>query len=269
MTKLVQAGLTAFLFLGSWGAAAGADARAKILLIGKNPDHPYGSHMYMHCCALLGRCLERTPGVTAVVSNGWPKDPAALDGVRAIVLYASPGAELLLEGPQRQEVDRLMKEGVGLVTIHWASSVTKNDYERLGPTWLGYLGGTWVSNVGLSGGKSPLKQLVPEHPICRGWSEYEIDDEYYLDPVLGKKATALLQVRERKGKDVVVAWCYERRGGGRSFGTTLGHPYSNFQIEAFRRMLVNAILWAAHVEVPRGGAPVDVGADVLALPPEK
>jgi type 1 glutamine amidotransferase len=270
MMKLLKIGIVTCLLLNASGAAAGADApTTKILLIGKSPDHPYGSHMYMHTCALLARCLERTPGVTAVVSNGWPRDAAALEGVRAVVLYCSPGAEFLLEGPQREQVDRMMKSGVGLVTIHWASSVTKKDWERLGPAWLGYLGGTWVSNVGLSGGKSTLRQLAPEHPVCRGWSEYEIEDEYYLDPVLGKKATALLQVRERQGKDVIVGWAFERPDGGRSFGTTLGHPYKNFQIEAFRRMLVNAILWSAHVEVPRGGAPVNVGADVLALPPEK
>jgi hypothetical protein len=268
MTKLLHLALAACLLLCPWGAAADAP-KTKILFIGKDPDHPYGSHMYMHTCKLLAGCAELTPGVTAVVSNGWPKDPAALDGVRAVVIYASPAAEFLLDGPNRDQVDKLMKNGVGLVTIHWASSVTKKDLDRLGPTWLSYLGGTWVSNVGLSSGKSPLKQLAPEHPICRGWSEYEIDDEYYLDPIIGKKATPLLQVRERKGKDVIVGWAFERPGGGRSFGTTLGHPYKNFQIEAFRRMLVNAILWSAGVEVPRGGAPVNVGADVLALPPEK
>jgi hypothetical protein len=68
---------------------------------------------------------------------------------------------------------------------------------------------------------------------------------------------------------VIVGWVFERPGGGRSFGTTLGHPYSNFQIEAFRRMIVNGILWAAHVEVPAGGAPVNIGEKELALPPAR
>jgi type 1 glutamine amidotransferase len=270
MMKLLQCALVACSFLCECDKASGADApRTKVLFIGKDPDHPYGTHMYMHVSKVLARCVELTPGVQAVVSNGWPKDAAALEDVRTIVIYANPAAEFLLDGPHRDEVDRLMKKGVGLVTIHWASSVTQKDLDRLGPTWLSYLGGTWVSNVGLSAGKSMLKQLAAEHPICRGWSEYEIDDEYYLDPIIGKKATPLLQVRERKGKDVIVGWAFERRGGGRSFGTTLGHPYKNFQIEAFRRMLVNAILWSAGVDVPREGAPVNVGADVLALPPEK
>ena len=243
------------LCLLAWlsGVAVGDEkGKTKILFIGKDPDHPYGSHMYMHAGAMLAKCVELTPGVETVVSNGWPTDAKAIAGVKSIVVYTSPAAEFLLDGPHRAEVDRLMKQGVGLVTIHWASSVKKEDLERLGPTWLGYLGGTWVSNVGLSNDHSPLKQLLPEHPICRGWKEYEIDDEFYLNPLV-KQAKPLLQVTT-KGKDVVVGWEYERPDGGRAFGTTLGHPYKNFQIEAFRRMIVNAILWSAHMEVPAGGA---------------
>jgi len=91
-----------------------ADTKAKLLLIGKEPDHPVGTHMY------------------------------------------------------------LMGKGVGPVTIHWASSIHKENLERLGPRWLSYLGRTWVSNVGLHTGDSPLKQLQPDHPICRGWREYEL-----------------------------------------------------------------------------------------------
>ncbi len=34
-------------------------------------------------------------------------------------------------------------------------------------------------------------------------------------------------------------------------------------------MIVNGILWSAHVEVPEAGAPVNVGEETLALPPKK
>ena len=258
----------ALLLAAAISAAAEDKPKAKILFIGKPPDHPYGSHMYLHTCGMLAKCAERTPGVETAQSSGWPEDAEKKKGLKAIVVYTSPAAELLLDGPQREEVDKLMKSGVGLVTIHWASSVNKDNFERLGPQWLSYLGGTWVSNVGLSGGKSTLKQLVPEHPICRGWKEYEFEDEYYLNPTI-EKATPLLQVKERGGKDVIVGWAFEREGGGRGFATTLGHPYRNFQDERFRRMIVNGILWSAHVEIPPEGAPVDVSEEVLALPPEK
>ena len=55
---------------------AGGDARteekSKIVLIGHDRDHPFGTHEYMADCRLLAKCLEQTPGVEAVVSNGWP-----------------------------------------------------------------------------------------------------------------------------------------------------------------------------------------------------
>jgi type 1 glutamine amidotransferase len=260
--------VTMLALLLTSGLSAEDKPKTRVLLIGKDPDHPFGSHMYMHTCGMLAKCLELTPGIEAVVSNGWPKDEATLKGVKTIVVYTSPAAELLLMGPHKDQVDRLMKSGVGLVTIHWASSVNKANLDKLGPTWIGYLGGTWVSNVGLSGGKSPLRQLKPDHPICRGWADWEIDDEYYLNPVIDQKATPLLKVKEQKGQEVIVGWALERPDGGRAFATTLGHPYRNFQIEAFRRMIVNAILWSAHLEVPRQGAAVNLDEAALALPPK-
>jgi type 1 glutamine amidotransferase len=266
--RLFRSALLVCLALLCTTVGFGQEKKAKILFIGKDPDHPYGTHMYMHACGMLARCVELTPGLEAAVSNGWPKDGKTLDGVKSIVVYATPAAELLLDGPHRSQVDELMKKGVGLATIHWASSVRKENLERLGQTWLDYVGGTWISNVGLSGGKSPLQQAEPEHPICRGWRTYEIEDEYYLNPLI-KKAKPLLKVRERQGQEVVVGWVFERPSGGRSFCTTLGHPYQNFQIEAFRRMIVNGILWTAHVDIPAQGAPVNVGKEVLDLPLKK
>ena len=141
---------------------------AKILFVGKDPDHPYGSHMYMHTCVMLAKCVERNKGATGVVSKGWPKDaklPRWRSGDRR--LHGS-GGRVLFDSPDRDAIERVLDRGVGLVTIHWASSIYQNVFDRLGPLWLKYTGATLVSNVGLSEGKSPLKQLVPEHPICRG-----------------------------------------------------------------------------------------------------
>lgn len=242
-----------------------AQAKAKVLFVGKQPDHPFGTHMYLHTCDMLAKCLGLTEGVETVVSDGWPTDPSTLEGVTTVVVYTSPAAEFLLEGPQRESFTMLMNNGVGLVTIHWASSIRKENLDRLGPVWLSYLGGTWVSNVGLHTGESPLKQLQPDHPICRGWQEYTLHDEYYLNPTITDQATPVLQV-QAAGKPVVVGWTYERSKGGRSFGTTLGHFYSNFQREPFRKMIVNAILWTAHIEVPEKGADIGLSEDQLALP---
>ena len=52
-------------------------------------------------CTLLAKCLRQTDGVETVVSNGWPKDPAVLKDVTAIVLETRLGGTVLLRGPQR------------------------------------------------------------------------------------------------------------------------------------------------------------------------
>src|SRR5271167_953005 len=114
VTNFIKHGLVLCLLAAVAGTAVADDKpKTKVLFIGKDPDHPYGSHMYMHTCGMLAKCVELTPGVEAVVSNGWPKDAKTLEGVKTIVLYTSPAAELLLEGPHRGQVDELMKKGVG------------------------------------------------------------------------------------------------------------------------------------------------------------
>src|ERR1700756_1623672 len=88
--------------------------KAKILLIGQDLDHPRNTHTYLSDCTLLAKCLRQTDGVETVVSNGWPTDPADVKGVTAIVLHTRLGGTVLFRGPQRAQVEELLKRGVGL-----------------------------------------------------------------------------------------------------------------------------------------------------------
>jgi type 1 glutamine amidotransferase len=47
-----------------------------------------------------------------------------------------------------------------------------------------------------------------------------------------------------------VAWTFTRRGGGRSFYTSLGHA-KEFALADFQRVLCNAIYWAAGLPIPK------------------
>jgi len=137
--------LTITAVLAASANAATAAEPTKILLIGHQLDHPWGSRMYLHTLGVLAKCAEQTEGVQTVVSDGWPQDAAKLEGVDAIVVYSSPGAELLLGGPQREELDKLIKGGTGLMAIHWATAVRQENLDRLGDRWISYLGGAWVT----------------------------------------------------------------------------------------------------------------------------
>ncbi len=247
-------------------ALAADAAKTKIVLVGTEPDHPYASHMYLHECRMLAQCLRLTAGVEAVVAKDWPQDPATLENVKSLVYYSRPAGDIVLSRGHREAFEKLMAAGVGYATIHWATDANP---ER-GPDYLNVLG-AWFNTAhsGLNVNTSPLVQVVPEHPICRGWKTYPLHDEFYLNLKFHERTQPVLQVTV-DGRVQTVAWAFERPNarGGRSFGTTLGHFHENFEIEAFRRFIVNGILWTAHVEVPEGGAPVNVGEIDLKLPPE-
>lgn len=232
-----------------------------ILLIGHKPDHPPKSHVYLPTCELLAKCLQQTVGVETVVSNEWPKDEKVAERADALVLYTNPGAERTLQGSGAKAFEAMMKRGAGLVAIHWATGINKRNFPRFGDKWIGYLGGAWISlSASVTFGKSPLMQVDPKHPICRGWKQYVIADEWYFNPIVGKNSSVLLKVKY-DGKDLPVAWTTERPNGGRSFGTTIGHFHRNFGNEAFRKMIVNGILWSAKLKVPEQGGPCELAPD--------
>jgi type 1 glutamine amidotransferase len=242
-----------------------ASESVKVLLIGKDRDHPPRTHEYMSECNLLAKCLRQTPGVEAVVSNGWPTDPKVFEGVKAIVLYTAIGGDILHDPSRKEQVDRLLKEGVGIVALHWGTSASPGGP---GEEYLKTMGG-WSHNSfsGIPVRDSTIRRIEPSHPIARGWSDTPMHDEYYINLRFLPEAKPLI-VAEIDGKDYPVAWTYDRPDGGRSFGYVCGHFHDCFKIPAFRRSVVNGILWAAGVEVPEGGAPVDASEADFELPPD-
>ncbi len=52
-----------------------------------------------------------------------------------------------------------------------------------------------------------------------------------------------------------MAWARERPDGGRGFGFTGGHVHWNWGNDNFRKLVLNAIVWTAEVDVPAEGVP--------------
>ena len=59
-------------------------------------------------------------------------------------------------------------------------------------------------------------------------------------------------VLERK-EPQIVAWTYDRPGGGRAFCTTGAHYHKSWDNDSFRTMVLNGIVWTAGLEVPENG----------------
>jgi len=264
-----------------------ASADKKILFVAGPPSHGPGEHEHRAGCLLLKSCLDKLPGVASLVySNGWPQDPKAFDGADAIVLYMDGGSgHPAIQDNRLATLDALMKKGVGLVCIHYATEPTLEKGQR---EFLDWIGGCFEINWSVNPHwKAQFKEL-PNHPIARGVKPFTINDEWYfhirfregmkgVTPILTAvppestmsrrdgphEGNPAVREAVKRGEPQHVAWACQRPDGGRGFGFTGAHFHKNWGDENFRKVVLNAILWAAKVEVPAEGVQSEVTAEEL------
>jgi hypothetical protein len=243
----------------------------KIALVAGKMSHGPGEHEFFGGTALLMNLLKQTPGVFPVMArDGWPKNPKTFEGIKSVVFFMDGGGgHPIIQADHREVVAKLMDAGVGFVNLHYAVEYPKSQSDHI----LNWLGGYYEQGFSTNPHWKADFASLPVHPITRGVKPFAIQDEWYFNirfapaaadvkPIL--KATppddkrGTKDAKEHPGREEIVAWVYERPNGGRSFGFTGGHFHRNWGDENFRRLVVNAILWTAHVEVPEGGAKVEM-----------
>ena len=255
--------------------AATSDDKKRIVLIAGDPSHGYAAHEFFAGCTLLAKQLQQTMGYQCeVVRNGYPQDPKILDGANAIVVYCDGGKRHPLN-PRLEEFDRLMRQGTGLVCLHYAVEVTKGD---VGDKFLEWLGGHFEQYWSVNPHWEADFTSLADHPICQGVKPFKINDEWYfhmrfrdkmegVTPILSAHppkntmrrpdgpASGNSHVRAAlaRGEIQHVAWAAQRAGGGRSFGFTGGHVHWNWGDDNFRKIVLNAIVWSARGQVPTQG----------------
>ena len=276
--------LTFCLALVSSGLLA-ADAKKIILLAGR-PSHGPGDHEFNAGCLLMQKCLSNVPGVEVEVHNmGWPKDESVLHSADAILIYADGGnGHPAIQGDRMQLIDRLSKKGVGIGCAHYGVEVPKGDPGAALHRWIG---GHYEHQYSVNPMWSPAFSDLPEHPVTRGVKPFQVRDEWYFNmrwrkdmdgvtPILSAKPSDEVRdgpyvwpkgpyphIMEAKGKTEVMMWVRERPDGGRGFGFTGGHFHVNWGNDDFRKVVLNALLWIAKVEVPPQGVVSFVSEDDL------
>ncbi len=262
------------IFLSPGAAASDVSSKRIVLLAGavhQGPGgHPPGTHEYELTARLLKRALAdaNVEAQVDIYFAGWPRDANALDTADTIVVI-SDGADRdpldhpLLVGDRLATLKKQMDRGCGLVAIHWTTFVPN---DRGGPEFLEWLGGyfdyqsgqgerPWFSRIQTA--QTRTRPTTPSHPIARGLAPFELREEYYYNIRFRENDPRLVPILATpipgEVEEQVVAWAVERKDGGRGFGFTGGHFFENWGIENFRRMVLNAILWTAHLEVPERG----------------
>jgi hypothetical protein len=70
-------------------------------------------------------------------------------------------------------------------------------------------------------------------------------------------------IQAAKGRAETLLWAVERPDGGRGFGFTGGHYHDNWGHDAYRKVVLNALVWLAKLEVPAAGVASHVTAEDL------
>ncbi len=254
-----------------------ADFKGKVVLVvaGKQSHGP-GDHEFFAGSAILCNLLKQTPGVWPImVRDGWPKDESLFEAADTIVMYMDGrGGHPVVQKDRLAAMDKLLKSGKGWVNLHYAVDYLAKD----GKTVIGWMGGYYEPDWSFNPHWDAEIRSLPKHPITRGFKPFTLRDEWYYNmrfvddmkgvtPILQaippdstrKAGGAPKEVKKHIGasKLETLAWAYERPDGGRGFGFTGGHFHRNWADEDFRRVVVNAILWSAKVDVPEGGAKVE------------
>lgn len=243
-------------------ATGRAAAASKVLLVAC--PSAAANHGHLDAVTRLATALRQTARINPVVLKDWPARSAQLADAAAIVLYCDGGEKHpALAAKRSDELQARLDAGVGLVALHGAVVFPGAAAERA-RAWLGGFVDSKVASGLTVSWPAPFARL-PDHPATRGVVPFTLEDRWPPSAELSAGApglTVLLSaappevVAVRARGPVVAAWAFVRAGGGRSVAVTGGHYADVWADQNLRRLAVNAILWAAKLEVPPGGAPL-------------
>jgi hypothetical protein len=249
----------------------------KIVFIGDTRPHgDRGNHEFVAGAVYLARTINaHYPDAYAVVTTmqKFPKDLKHADAVIVLMNHAKEAAE-------NEAVKEAMERGAGFMAIHYGVEVSKG---KQGENFLKWLGGYFEPFWSVNPWWTPEFKDFPKHAVTRGVKPFAINDEWYyhmrfvddmkgITPILsalpplktvegGKEKASShggnpdVYKEVAAGKKQVMAWAYDRPGGGRGFGFTGLHKHANLADDNFRTVLLNAVAWVSKLEVPATGVP--------------
>ncbi|WP_395750144.1 PVC-type heme-binding CxxCH protein [Prosthecobacter sp.] len=256
-------------------SAAAEDAEKRIVFIAGGPSHGPGEHEYRAGSLLLARALNEQSGlrVKAEVISGWPEDATVLKAAAAIIVFDSATKSI---GSHLDEVDKLAKEGRGVMFLHYAVHPSAQVGEKYYRPWTGAafesgfsVNPFWIADL----------EPLPAHPVSRGiQGPVRAYDEFYYNMRFRPEKNGVLDLAtatptrenivmvnnlwtqagyEGLNQKQTLLWGTQREDGGRGAGFTGGHYHKNWALDDYRKLVLNAIVWVAGMEVPEGGVKSD------------
>ena len=270
----------------------------KVVLVAGKPSHPPRMHEFNAGVQLMAQSLSSVPDVDVeVLLNGWPKDESVFEDASTVIFYMDGGKRhevVKEEGRRLKMVDDWAKKGVGLGFMHYGVEILKEDASAEFKRWIG---GHYENMHSCNPMWETHFAVLPDHPITRGVKPFKAKDEWYFNmrfvhdidgteakEIEGMKFQPILlatpadtvrdgpyvhprgpypHIQASKGRAEAMMWSVERPDGGRGFGFTGGHHHDNWGNDDYRKVVLNAILWSAKIDVPENGVESTVSKEQL------
>lgn len=255
-------------------------AKKKALLIAGFPSHGFGAHDHLSGCHLLAKLINESglpieAEVHSLQKQGWPS-AEKLAAANTILIYSDGGGGHPFNA-HLEELNALTAKGTGIVCIHYGVETTKG---KEGDAFLNYMGAYFEPHWSVNPHWVANYTKFPEHQVTRGVKPFKTNDEWYYHmrfrgdmagvvPILTDlppkdslsrpdgphSGNPDVRAAIEKGEPQHMAWARQRPDGGRGFGCTGGHVHWNWGCNNFRRLILNAIVWTAGIDVPADGVP--------------
>lgn len=284
MRKMTLSGAVGLLLVAVNAVHAVDDK--KLLLIAGKPSHPPLMHEFRAGCLLLQQCLADVEGLSVEVHDqGWVEDESVLAEADAIVIFADGGGgHPAIQDDRLETLGALIEQGVGFGCMHYGVEVPPDKGAKELVAWIG---GRYEHMYSCNPIWEPDFQELPKHPVTRGVEPFQIKDEWYFNmrfiggipgnepaehtsmtftPILiGQPSDDVRDgpyvypkgpydhILASKGREESMHWVVERKDGGRGFGFTGGHFHMNWGNDAFRKVILNTLVWLTKLEVPENG----------------
>jgi len=255
-----------------------AAEKTKIILIAGKDSHGDGAHEFRAGCNLLKKKLLTVMGDklnVIVIEDDWPADIKVFDGAAATIIY-SDGLKrhpLAKEKGRYEIIDKLTSKGMGIGFMHFACDVPPG---KQGDYYKKWIGGHYETRWSTNPHWVCDSIFNTDHPITRGCEKFSLKDEWYFNMRFNQPGTHQFVLKGKpndaarsgkssyprgpykhivanSGRAETLLWTQERKDGGRGYGFTGGHFHKNWENDDYRKLILNAILWTAKLEVPAKG----------------
>lgn len=247
-------------------------APKSILFLAGKPSHGSGEHEYHEGCHLLAKALGHS-GLnlkTAIHYDSWP---SSFDGIDALVIYCDGNANHMALGHE-SELQELSDRGVGIVGLHYA---VDGEPGLLNETLLNVIGGCFEEGRSRNPEWTVKNVKIGKHAVTRGVHPFELKEEWYYNlrfngvPILisevpdgGSSGRFLAFVMSNSNSDHLKLDVDDEGAirmtpqivpqvNKRGFCFPGGHYHKTWANPQVRKLVLNAIVWAAGLEVPSEG----------------